>query len=348
MAANDQCAVCNLHTGCKMICTICKNWTHSRCCYVTYDNFVMCLPCNHTCFPFSEISNIEWLDLFPSTTKISPTTFNEISFSLAELHVHNDYLTPPEIEINSANSMFCNKLSYFHFNVRSLAKNKHKIETFFSMCDVSPDFIAISETKLKSKCCTNIQIPNYNFVHVDSLTNAGGVGLYLNKKLQYTVRQDLELPIDGCESLSIEVNSNNVSGKKCVVGMIYRHPSPNSQAFQLAFTNLLEIMHSEKSNYIIGGDINLNFLTYQIDTHITDYVNSILSLGCISLINKPTRFFSTHQPSLLDHIYTNIIDNNTTTGIAMTSLTTSPFLQTLISIPNVPKNTDQNSLFKKF
>jgi len=129
---------------------------------------------------FGEISNIELLDLFPSTTKITPTAFNEISFSLAELHVRNDYLTPPEI--NSANSMFCNKLSYFHFNVRSLAKNKHKIDTFFSMCNVSPDFIAMPETKLKSKRCTNIQIPNYNFVHVDSLTNAGGVGLYINKK----------------------------------------------------------------------------------------------------------------------------------------------------------------------
>jgi len=113
------------------------------------------------------------------------------------------------------------------------------------------------------------------------------------------------------------VKSNNVSGKKCVVGVIYRLPSPNSQAFQLAFTNLLEIMHSEKSHYIIGGDINLNFLKYQIDTHISDYVNSILSLGCISLINKPTRFSSTHQPSLRDHICTNIINDNTTTGIAL-------------------------------
>ena len=98
--------------------------------------------------------------------------------------------------------------------------------------------------------------------------------------------------------------------------MIYRHPS-NSQAFQLAFTDLLEIVHSEKSNYIIGGDRNLNFLKYRIDIHITDYVNSILSLGCISLINKPTRFSSTHQPPLLDHIYINIIDDNTTTGIAL-------------------------------
>ena len=106
MAVNEQCAVCNLHTGCKMMCTICRNWTHSRCCYVTYDNFAMCLPCNHNCFPFSEISNIELLDLFPSTTKITPITFNEISFSLAEPHVPNDYLTPSEI--NSANSIFCN------------------------------------------------------------------------------------------------------------------------------------------------------------------------------------------------------------------------------------------------
>ena len=116
----------------------------------------------------------------------------------------------------------------------------------------------------------------------------------------------------------------------------------NSQAFQLAFTKLLEIMHSEKCNYIIGGDINLNLLKYQIDTHITDYVNSILSLGCISLINKPTRFSSTHQPSLLDHIYTNIIDDNTTTGIALYDISDHlPIFATLISIPNVPKNTDQ-------
>ena len=50
-------------------------------------------------FPSSEISNIELLDLFPSTTKITPTTFNEISFSLAEPHVPNDYLTPSEITL---------------------------------------------------------------------------------------------------------------------------------------------------------------------------------------------------------------------------------------------------------
>jgi len=84
--------------------------------------------------------------MFPSTTKITPTTFNENSFSLAEPHVHSDYLTPSEI-YSTNNSMFFNELSYFHCNVCSSAKNKHKIDTFFSMCNVSPDFVAISETK---------------------------------------------------------------------------------------------------------------------------------------------------------------------------------------------------------
>jgi len=132
--------------------------------------------------------------------------------------------------------------------------------------------------------------------------------------------------------------------------VIYRHPSPNSQAFQLAFTNLLEIMHSEKSNYKIGGDININFLKYKIDTHIIDYVNSILSLGFISFINKPTRFSSTRQPSLLDLIYTNIVDDNTTTGIALYDI--SDHLPTCANFNCHPKCVKKiqtkNSLFKKF
>jgi len=33
-------------------------------------------------------------------------------------------------------------------------------------------------------------------------------------------------------------------------------------------------MHSENRNYIIGGDTNVNLLKYQIDTQISDYVNS--------------------------------------------------------------------------
>jgi len=39
-----------------------------------------------------------------------------------------------------------------HFNVRSLGKNKHKLDDFFLMTEVNPTFITISvETKLHCK-----------------------------------------------------------------------------------------------------------------------------------------------------------------------------------------------------
>ena len=107
-----------------MMCIICKNRTHSRCFYLTYDNFAMCLPCNHNSFPISEISNIQLFDLFLSTTKITTTTFNEICFPLAEPRTYNDYLTPSEI--NSANGMSLKKHSYFYFKVHSLARPQRR------------------------------------------------------------------------------------------------------------------------------------------------------------------------------------------------------------------------------
>ena len=60
------------------------------------------------------------------------------------------------------------------------AVNGSQFFDFFLRCAISLDFIAISETKLKSVCCANTQISKYKLVHVDSfnLTNAWDVYLY--------------------------------------------------------------------------------------------------------------------------------------------------------------------------
>jgi len=72
---------------------------------------------------------------------------------------------------------------------------------------------------------------------------AGGISPHVNTKLQFIVRQDLELSIDGCESLITEGKSSNSSGIKCYVGVIYRHPSSNLKLFSLhslIYFNLLQ------------------------------------------------------------------------------------------------------------
>jgi len=53
---------------------------------------------------------------------------------------------------------------------------------------------------------------------------------------------------------------------------------------------------------LIGGDFNCNLLKYHEQSYVTNFVDSLASCGCISLINKPTIFSKNSTPSLLDHI----------------------------------------------
>ena len=61
-----------------------------------------------------------------------------------------------------------------HFNVRSLPKNKEKIEEFFDGITRLPDVIAISETKLNSNSVSNLNLTNYTYLRKDSPTCSRG------------------------------------------------------------------------------------------------------------------------------------------------------------------------------
>ena len=120
----------------------------------------------------------------------------------------------------------------------------------------------------------------------------------------FSHRNDLELKVEGCESVFIEVKSQ--LKKPCIIGVICRHPSKKIQNFQTELSNLL-IKLQKNYDYVIGGDLSLDLIKYNSSNAITDCINCLLSCGCVSLINKPTRISANCVLSLLDHIYTNII-----------------------------------------
>ena len=70
-------------------------------------------------------------------------------------------------------------LTLMHFNTRSLIKNKDKIESLLFEISFLPDLIAITETKLNSFTAHLASIEHYNFSYVNSMSNAGGVGIYI-------------------------------------------------------------------------------------------------------------------------------------------------------------------------
>ena len=72
-----------------------------------------------------------------------------------------------------------------HLNTRSLSNNISKIYELLTDIVITPDIIAISETKLNNNSNYNdIQLPGYTFVN-NSLTQAGGVGIYVKINLIY-------------------------------------------------------------------------------------------------------------------------------------------------------------------
>ena len=113
----------------------------------------------------------------------------------------NEYL---DLNINRPN------LFLIHFNVRSLQKNLDKLTNYILQMKKLPDIIAITETKLtKNQIVVNINIEGYNFIHSDSSSRAGGVGLYIKDSLTFTLKEELDLNINSVENIWIQIETSD-------------------------------------------------------------------------------------------------------------------------------------------
>ena len=93
---------------------------------------------------------------------------------------------------------------------------------------ITPDIIAISETKLNNNSnYNNIQLPGYTFVNKNSLTQAGGVGKYVKTNLIYKIISDLDLHNDHIEDIWVKVT--DVGNTSFLVGALYSHPNNNTK-----------------------------------------------------------------------------------------------------------------------
>ena len=106
------------------------------------------------------------------------------------------------------------------------------------------DIIAISETKLYNNSNYNeIQLPGYTFVSKNSLTQVGGVGIYVKINLIYKIRSELDLHNDHIEDIWVEVT--DVNNTSFLVGALYSHPNNNTNHFGEIFENSINILNME-------------------------------------------------------------------------------------------------------
>jgi hypothetical protein len=92
---------------------------------------------------------------------------------------------------------------------------------------------------------------------------------------------------------------------------IYR---PHSSSIENFTEKLIELLLSDVlkgKNVVLLGDFNINLLNQNINC-ISHFTNSLQCLNFLPLITKPTRFPSetlNSEPSLIDHIWTNIMEH---------------------------------------
>ena len=119
----------------------------------------------------------------------------------------------------------------------------------------------IGKTRLSSSYATNINLPEYSFIHNASDTRAGGTGLYIFNKPTYIPHDDLSSFIFSSgplESTFCEIKHNK---KNILVGCVYKHPSMDIDIFNENFISpFLSKISRENKLLVIMGDFNINLL----------------------------------------------------------------------------------------
>ena len=241
--------------------------------------------------PFELLTNSELINLFGSS-EITTNFENPIYTSTEDLH--------SKFNINI--SHYNNLLTVLHVNTRSLTKNLENLQQLICSLTIQPEIIAITETKLNEKSDLNrVKLNNYIFLHKNSLSCAGGVGIYIKEGIKFLERKDLQLLNETVESMWIKIYCKKK--QEITIGVVYRHPNNNINTFTDQFSELLQNLSDEKHSLYITGDFNINVLD-KTNKQISNYLSMTKSLNLHNFIKIPTRITKTSS-TCIDHFYSN-------------------------------------------
>ena len=152
-----------------------------------------------------------------------------------------------------------------------------------------------------------VSITGYKFVHSDSVTNAGGVAIYVSSKFQFTQAHDLNLKVNGCEDLWLKVCLGNNAEKKIIIGPVFRHSNASTTSiedFSQALGYAMNKITMRKDVFYLLGDLNIDISLTKVTSGSSIYIDSLNSFGSVPIATIPTRVTDTTS-IVIDHIITN-------------------------------------------
>ena len=216
-----------------------------------------------------------------------------------------------------------NYFSLMHFNIRSKQKKFHSFDQYLQCIKHKFSIIGISETWHSINTCDLYPIEGYQCVHsYRQSKKGGGVTMYVDDKIQFQVRPDLEVRDSDIDSVFIEFDGKQIGlGRKVIVGTIYRPPNTNMRQFNVNLTDLLDSLKTERKTCYLLGDFNINLINCGSHVDTKDFLNNMFSHSFYPVISKPTRI-TEYSATLIDNIFCNLqsVSKETYNGLIYTDI----------------------------
>ena len=269
------------------------------------------------------------------------TLWNEISESLISCR----YMQPNHVQPSCVD-----ELNILSLNIRSLIKSIGTVRDNIGDYE-KHDVICFNETN-----CNVDNLPNgLDDLNLDGFhppitqnpirtsNKGGGLAIYVNRRVcQYedieTIKLDQNFPSPDGEFLFLKIKNCKSSNNTVIVGNVYRSPNRKHDKFNdLLELALCQLDRHSRKQVLLVGDYNTDLIKYETDSHSQALIDTTSNRGFIQVISKPTRI-TDHSATLIDHIYTNKIEN-----LVQTSVLTVDISDHLATFAKVKINTNGNN-----
>ena len=189
--------------------------------------------------------------------------------------------------------------------------------------------------------CKSKKIAGYTFEYVPTPLSAGGVGMYIDSQLSYTVLE--KSSNEAFQALWVEIHQTNAANIIC--GVLYRqHNSP--ELFLKYFEETAENLIATGKPVYVMTDANINLLHFNSCNYAQDFLLTLQSLNLAPCIDKPTRV-QRNSFSLIDNIFTNKVNENIISGNIISDIS-DHFSQFCLTSSLVVKGTPDRPLARDF
>ena len=253
---------------------------------------------------------------------------NDLIENTYDTNTNFDYYSMHDFHklVKNYNDLTNKNFSLFHTNIQSLSNKFEKLQLLLTDLDYKFHIIALSETWYSNNS-VKLKPPHlegyYPYVGIAGHTLKAGCGFYINTAISYIERTKLDVSVydanNEYEAKWIEIV--NTKTANILIGVIYRHPrKAATTSFTSYIKETINLIKKEHKHVILTGDFNYCLLKYTKDKIITEFVDQMYELNLQPCILEPSRITGCQKPSLIDNIFTNIVEAKITAGNLTTCL----------------------------